>query len=73
MAISETYYQYCATKTDLMQCLGPSEGHRMRHLNTLVALICGIVGARHVHLSKVADYAPAHSILEESLIMQPRR
>ena len=45
----------------------------MRHLNTLVALICGLVGARHVHLSKVADHAPAHGILQESLIMRLQR
>ena len=45
----------------------------MRHLNSLVALIGGIVGTRYVHLSKVADHAPAHGILQESLIMRLRR
>ncbi len=71
--MSDAYRRYRAIKAALMQCFGPLKGHRMRHLNTLVALICGIVGARHVHLSKVADHAPAHGILQESLIMRLRR
>ena len=71
--MSDTYRRYRAIKTALMQCFGPMKGHQMRHLNTLVALICGIIGARHVHLSRVADHAPAYGILQESLIMRLRR
>ena len=71
--MSDTYRRYRAIKAALMQCFGALSGHRMRHLNTLAALICGLVGARHVHLSKVADHAPAHGILQESLIMRLRR
>ena len=71
--MSDTYRRYRAIRTALLQCFGPLKGHQMRHLNTLVAFICGIVGARHVHLGKVADHAPAHGILQESLIMRLRR
>jgi len=71
--MSDTYRRYRAIRTALVQCLGPLRGHKMRHLNTLVALICGIVGARHVHLGKIADHAPAPGILQESLIMRLRR
>jgi hypothetical protein len=39
--------------------------HRERHLNTLVAMICGLVGAQRAHLSHMADHAPgagAHQV-----------
>ena len=71
--MSDTYRRYRAIRSALMQCFGPLTGHRLRHLNTLVAMICGLVGARHVHLNKVTDHAPAHGILQESLIMRLRR
>ncbi len=71
--MSDVYRQYRAIRNSLLQGLGPMKGHSMRHLNTLAALICGIVGSRHVHLSKVASHAPAHGALQESLVMRLRR
>ena len=71
--MSDAHRRYRSIKRALWQCFGPLKGHQMRHLNTLVALICGIVGARHVHLSKVADHTLGHGIQQESLIMRFRR
>lgn len=71
--MSDTYRRYRAIRAALMPCFGPLKGHPMRRLNTLVALICGIIGARHGHLGKVADHAPAPGILQESLIIRLRR
>ncbi len=40
----------------------------MRNLNTLTAIICGIVGSQKTHLPQMASKAPANGILQESLI-----
>ena len=48
-------------------------GHREQHLNTLVALICGLIGGRHAHLPTIADHAPSHGATQESLIKRFRR
>lgn len=42
-------------------------GHREKHFNTLVALMCGLVGGRHAHLSTIADHAPAAGAAQASL------
>lgn len=46
----------------------PSDGHIAQHLNTLTALICGIIGSQKTTLPQVAGKAPANGILRESLI-----
>jgi hypothetical protein len=48
-------------------------GHREQHLNTLVALICGLIGGKHAHLPTIADHAPSHGAAQESLITRFRR
>ncbi len=48
-------------------------GHRERHLNTLVALMCGLVGGQRAHLSTIADHAPSHGADQESVIARFRR
>jgi hypothetical protein len=40
-------------------------GHRERHFNTLVAMICGLVGAQRAHLGHMADHAPSHGARQE--------
>ena len=43
--MSDTYRRYAAIKQGLMQFFHPRPtGHRERHLNTLVAMICGLTG-----------------------------
>jgi len=48
-------------------------GHRERHLNTLVALICGLTGAQRAHLSAIADHAPSYGADQESVTTRFRR
>ncbi len=72
--MSDTYRRYRAIKDGIMQFYHPRpHGHREKHLNTLAALICGLVGGRHAHLSLCADHAPADRIKQESLIERFRR
>jgi Transposase DDE domain len=47
--------------------------HRERHLNTLVALICGLAGGHCAQLSTIADHAPSGAADQESLIARFRR
>ncbi len=56
--MSDTYRRYGAIKRALEQCFPPLTGHRAQHFNTLIALICGIVGGRHTHQPKIAGHAP---------------
>jgi len=48
-------------------------GHRERHLNTLVAMICGLAGAQRAHLSIMADHAPSDGADQESVMTGFRR
>ena len=43
------------------------------HLNTLVALICGLAGGRHAHLATIADHAPSDGADQERVIARFRR
>ena len=72
--MSDTARRYRAIKQGLMQRYHPRPtGHREQHLNTLVALICGLIGGRHAHLPTIADHAPSHGATQESLIKRFRR
>ena len=72
--MSDTYRRYRAIKQNLMQFYQPRlSGHQERHLNTLVALICGLAGGHHAHLSSIADHAPSNGADQESLITRFRR
>jgi hypothetical protein len=72
--MTDTYRRYAAIKQGLMQFFHPQPtGHRERHLNTLVALICGLTGAQRAHLSAIADHAPSHGADQESVITRFRR
>jgi hypothetical protein len=72
--MSDTYRRYAAIKRSLMQFYQPRPtGHRERHLNTLVALICGLAGGHRAHLSTIADHAPSGPADQESVIARFRR
>ncbi len=72
--MSDTYRHYAAIKQGLMQFYHPRPtGHQERHLNTLVAMICGLSGGQRAHLATIADHAPAHGADQESLITRFRR
>ena len=67
--MSDTYRRYRAIKQAIMQFYQPPpSGHREKHLNTLVALICGLTGAKHADLPTIADHAPSNGATQESLI-----
>lgn len=72
--MSDTYRRYRAIKQAIMQFYQPRPtGHQEQHLNTLVALICGLTGGRHAHLSTIADHAPSNGAKQESVIDRFRR
>ena len=71
--MSDTYRRYAAIQRALMQFFPPLTGHRERHLNTLVALICGLAGGQSAHLSTIADHAPSGSADQESVVARFRR
>ena len=72
--MSDTYRRYRAIKQGLMQFFHPHPtGHRERHFNTLLALICGLCGSHHAHLSSIADHAPSNGADQESVITRFRR
>lgn len=72
--MNDTYRRYAAIKQGLLQFYTPRPtGHQERHLNTLVALICGLTGSQRAHLSSIADHAPSHGADQESLITRFRR
>lgn len=67
--MSDTYRRYRAIKQGIMQFYQPRpSGHREKHFNTLVALICGLTGGKHAQLPIIADHAPAGGANQESLI-----
>src|SRR5215212_4051741 len=73
-AMSDTYRRYRAIKQGIAQFYQPRPtGHREKHLNTLVALICGLVGGKHAHLPACADHAPSNGAKQESVIERFRR
>src|SRR5690242_10314327 len=72
-AMSDAHRRYRAIKDALLQCFAaPPTGHQEKHLHTLVALICGLVGGRHAHLATIADHAPCGTATQESLIKRFR-
>ena len=72
--MSDTYRRYSAIKRAIMQFYQPRPtGQREKHLNTLVALICGLAGGKHAHLSSIADHAPSNGAKQESVIERFRR
>jgi hypothetical protein len=72
--MSDTYRRYRAIKQAIMQFYQPRPtGHREQHLNTLVAMICGLTGGKHAHLPTIADHAPSGGARQESLIKRFRR
>ena len=44
-----------------------AEGNVARHLNTMTAMICGIIGSRKTNLPQMAAQAPANGTMQDSL------
>jgi hypothetical protein len=63
--MSDTLRQYRAVHKALFDLYPETpEGNLARHLNTLTALICGIVGSQKTHLSKIAEQVPDQALPE---------
>jgi Transposase DDE domain len=72
--MSDTYRRYAAIKQSLLQFYQPRPtGHRERHRNTLVAMMCGLVGGQRAHVSTIADHAPSDGADQESVMTRVRR
>src|SRR5438552_339150 len=56
--MSDNHRRYCAIKDALMRLCPHAKGNVARHLTTLTALICGIVGSCKTQLPAIASYAP---------------
>ena len=67
--MSDTHRRYRAIKRTLLQTLPAlPNSHREKHINTLAALICGIVGAHQTQLPQIAGKVPGGKIKRESHI-----
>jgi len=72
--MSDTHRRYRAIKRALLQTLpARRNSHHEKHLNTLAALICGIVGAQHTQLPKIASKAPSMGAKPTSRVKRFRR
>ena len=72
--MSDTHRRYSAIEQALRQVIPTkANSHREKQLRTLTALICGIVGAKHTHLPKIADQAPSAGTKRESRITRFER
>ncbi|MBV9849209.1 MAG: transposase [Armatimonadetes bacterium] len=60
--MSDNLRRYCAIQSALKQLLPAAPaGNQARHLNTLAALVSGIIGSRKTHLPAVAGKVPGGS------------
>lgn len=67
--MSDAHRRYRAIKRTLLQTLpARPNSHREKHINTLAALICGIVGAQHTQLPQIASKVPSGKTKRESQI-----
>ena len=56
--MSDNHRRYCAIKKALTQLCPHLKGNKARHLNTLIAMICGIVGSQQTQLPDIATKVP---------------
>ena len=69
--MSDTYRRYRAIRHAFLQLYHPRPtGHQAQHLDTLVRLICGIIGSCHSQLPKLVAHIPGTKAKDKSLIQQ---
>lgn len=59
--MSDTHRRYCAIYQALLRLKAQVKGHQKRHLATLAALICGIVGSKNTQLPAIATHTPGRA------------
>jgi Transposase DDE domain len=72
--MSDAHQRYRAIHRSLMQALPCSRtSHQAKAIQVLSALICGIVGANHSHLPRVASKSPSFGVKRSSQIKRYQR
>lgn len=71
--MSSPHQRYRAIQTRLMPTFGHPTGHKARHVQTLVALICGMVGSTHSQIPHITDHGTNHQAKTSSVIQQMMR
>ena len=72
--MSDAHRRYRAIQRTLAQALpSPKNSHRARAVQTLSALICGIVGAQHTQLPQIARKSPRFGAKPASRVKQFQR
>lgn len=72
--MSDTYRRYRAIRQAFLQLYHPRpSGHQAKHLDTLVRLICGIIGSRQCQLPKIVEHIPGTKAKDTSQIQQISR
>ena len=56
--MSDNRRRYCAIKNAFLQLCPHVKGNKARHVTTLIALICGIVGSQQTQLPAIASKVP---------------
>ena len=63
--MSDNHRQYHTIRKALRRCYPfEPEGRQARHLNTLAALVSGIVSSKRPHLSQIAQHVPDSTLVE---------
>jgi hypothetical protein len=71
--MSDNHRRYCAIKDALTRLCPHAKGSVARHLSTLPALICGIVGSHQSRLPAIASKAPGEAAKRQSRITRYER
>jgi hypothetical protein len=71
--MSDNHRRYCAIKNALTRLCPNAKGNVARHLTTLSALICGIVGSHQSQLPAIASKAPGEAAKRQSRITRYER
>lgn len=72
--MSDNHRRHSAIKDCLLQFFGQPFGRQAQYLTVLVALVCGLVGARNSHLSSIESLTPVRGqVKRESQIKQVSR
>lgn len=66
--MSDNHRRHSAIKAGLLQFFDtPPTGRQAQYLNVLIALTCGLVGARNAHLSSIASKVPSQAKRESQI------
>jgi hypothetical protein len=70
--MSDNRRRYCAIKNAFLQLCPHAKGNKARHVTTLIALICGIVGSQQTQLPAIASKVPGKAKLQSRITRYER-